>query len=124
MSGENKDFAVVGKSLARVDAPAKAKGEARFTNDMSLPNMVYGKIKRSNIAHGRILKIDYSRALQLPGVLTVITGKDAPKPFCVMPHTPTEMAMALDTGNVPGTPPAGRTQCRAARRSSPSTATT
>ena len=104
MSAENKDFAVVGKSLARVDAPAKAKGEARFTNDMALPNMVYGKIKRSNIAHGRILKIDYSRALQLPGVLTVITGKDAPKPFCVMPHTPTEMAMALDTVRYWGEP--------------------
>ena len=105
MSGaEQRNFSVVGKRLPRLDSPAKAKGEARFTNDMVLPNMAYGKIKRSTVAHGRIKKIDFSRALTLPGVLGVVTGADAPNVFCVMPHMPTERAMALDKVRYCGEP--------------------
>ena len=97
MTGRNeRNFDVVGKRLPRLDAPAKAKGELRFTNDLTLPNMVYGRLKRSPIAHGRIKRIDASRALALPGVVGVVTGADAPKPFCVMPYQPTERAMAID----------------------------
>ncbi|MCC6474392.1 MAG: molybdopterin-dependent oxidoreductase [Burkholderiales bacterium] len=101
---ENREFAVVGKRLPRLDAPAKAKGEARFTNDLFLANMVYAKIKRSPLAHARIRRIDYSRALALPGVLAVVTGADAPRPFCVMPHVPTETVMAIDKVRYAGEP--------------------
>lgn len=105
MSAANgRNFAVVGKRLPRLDAPAKAKGELRFTNDLVLPNMVFGRIKRSTIAHGRIKRIDLSRALALPGVLAVVTGADAPKPFCVMPYQPTETAMAVGTVRYWGEP--------------------
>jgi len=87
---EKRNFSVVGKSVPRVDAGAKVRGRAMFTDDLSLPNMVYGRIKPATIAHGIIKKIDYTKALELPGVLAVITGKDHPVPFVVNDHLPTE----------------------------------
>ncbi len=90
-----KDFAVVGKSLPRVDAPAKVRGEALYTDDLLLPHMVYGKIKRSPHAHAVIKKIRYDKALELPGVLAVITGDDAPQAYGIVPQAPTEYALAV-----------------------------
>ncbi len=87
---EKRNFSVVGKSVPRVDAGAKVRGRAMFTDDLSLPNMVYGRIKPATIAHGIIKKIDYAKALELPGVLGVITGKDWPVPFVVNDHMPSE----------------------------------
>ncbi|MFQ5463697.1 MAG: molybdopterin-dependent oxidoreductase [Phycisphaerae bacterium] len=70
------DCTSVGVSMPRVDAADKVTGRAIYTDDISLPNMVYGKILGSPIAHGRIKRIDTSKAEALPGVLAVITGKD------------------------------------------------
>lgn len=95
MTEEKQAFSVVGKSVPRVDGVAKVRGKAQFTDDMTLPGMVYGKIKPSAIAHGHIKQIDISRALALPGVLAVITGKDAPTPFSVNNHLPTETPLAV-----------------------------
>jgi len=55
---------------------AKATGEARFTADLMLPRMLYGKILRSPYSHARILNMDTSRAEKLPGVKAVVTGRD------------------------------------------------
>lgn len=71
-----ENYSVVGKPLIRVDARAKATGEAKFTDDFSLPQMLRGKILRSPYPHARILRIDTSRAEKLPGVKAIITGKD------------------------------------------------
>ncbi|MFH0981240.1 MAG: molybdopterin cofactor-binding domain-containing protein [Planctomycetota bacterium] len=68
----------VGVSMPRVDAADKVTGRAIYTADISLPNMVHGKILGSPIAHGRIKSIDISKARALPGVLAVITGADVP----------------------------------------------
>lgn len=92
---EERNFAVVGRNLPRLDAAAKARGEALYTDDLVLPGMVYGKIKRSPIPHGYIKNIDYSRALKLPGVLAVITGEEAPRPYGIVPQTATEYALAV-----------------------------
>lgn len=70
------DYAVLGKRLPRVDGPVKAAGTARFTDDLSLPGMLHGKILRSPHPHARILRIDASRALNHPGVRAVIVGED------------------------------------------------
>jgi aerobic-type carbon monoxide dehydrogenase small subunit (CoxS/CutS family) len=70
--------AIVGRSLPRVDARDKVTGRTHYTADIELPNMIYGKILCSTIAHGKILSIDTSRARALPGVLDVITGDDVP----------------------------------------------
>lgn len=71
-------FKTVGKSLPRVDAAAKVTGRAKFTADYYFGNMLYGKILHSPIAHGRIKRIDTSKAETLPGVKLVLTGKDVP----------------------------------------------
>lgn len=70
------DYAVLGKRLPRVDGPVKAAGSARFTDDLSLPGMLHGKILRSPHAHARIVSIDTTRAERLPGVRAVIVGED------------------------------------------------
>ena len=71
-----KKYSVVGKSLKRVDGIAKATGRAKFTYDMELPNMLWGRILRSAHPHAKIINIDISEAEKLPGVKAVITGKD------------------------------------------------
>lgn len=72
------DYSYIGKSIPRVDAPVKARGEARYTGDMELPGMLHAKVLRSPVPHGRIVRIDTTGAAALPGVVAVITGKDCP----------------------------------------------
>ena len=68
----------VGVSIPRVDAADKVTGRTLYTADVSLPNMIHGKILGSSIAHGRIKRIDTSKAKALEGVIAVITGADVP----------------------------------------------
>jgi len=87
----------VGVSMPRVDAADKATGRAIYTDDIALPNMVYGKILGSPIAHGRIKRIDTSKAEALPGVLAVMTGKDVPDTtYGVSPPRYDEYVLAKD----------------------------
>lgn len=91
----DRNFTAVGKSVPRKDAALKARGEAKYTDDLALPGMLYGKIKRSPYAHALIKNIDCSRALALPGVQAVITGQEAPIPYGIVPQNPTEYALAV-----------------------------
>jgi CO/xanthine dehydrogenase Mo-binding subunit len=70
------EYSVVGKPLPRVDGIAKLSGQAKYTTDVVLPDMVFGKILRSPHPHAKIVSIDTSKAKKLPGVEAVITGKD------------------------------------------------
>lgn len=70
------EYSVVGKPLPRVDGIAKLTGQAKYTTDLVLPNMVYAKLLRSPHPHAKIVNIDISKAEKLPGVEAVITGKD------------------------------------------------
>lgn len=90
-----KEFTEVGRSIRRPDGPAKVKGAVQYTDDITLPRMVYGKLLRSKHAHANILKIDYSKALELDGVLAVITGEDCPIPYGIVPHNANEHALAV-----------------------------
>jgi 4-hydroxybenzoyl-CoA reductase subunit alpha len=69
-------YNVVGHRVHRVDGPEKVTGRAKYTFDMVLPNMLYGKILRSPFPHAKILNIDTSQAENLIGVKAVVTGKD------------------------------------------------
>jgi 4-hydroxybenzoyl-CoA reductase alpha subunit len=73
-----KEYSIIGKPTPNIDGPAKVTGEAVYTFDMTLPNMLYGKLLRSPYPHARIISIDTSKAEKLPGVKAVITGKDTP----------------------------------------------
>ncbi len=69
----------VGQPLPRPDGPAKATGRAHYIHDLTRPGMLYGKIKFSEHAHARIIRIDTSKAEALPGVRAVITGFNTPE---------------------------------------------
>lgn len=66
----------VGKRVLRKDGPDKVTGRAMYTVDMEFRGMLTGGILRSPHPHARILNIDTSRALKLPGVKAVITAQD------------------------------------------------
>ena len=90
-------FKIIGKSLPRYDARDKATGRAKYTGDISLHRMLHGKILHSPIAHGRIKRIDTSKAEDLPGVKAVITGKDVPdRQYGVSPPRYDEFVLAKE----------------------------
>ena len=74
----NQEFDVVGTRPIRPDGLDKVTGRARYSADIHLPGMLHGKLLRSPYAHARIRSIDYSRALELPGVKAVVTAADMP----------------------------------------------
>lgn len=69
-------YSVIGTRVHRVDGPEKVTGNAKYTFDLVLPGMLYGKILRSPHPHARILNIDTSQAEKLIGVKGIVTGKD------------------------------------------------
>ncbi len=71
-------YAVIGKSVPKIDGRAKVTGQAKYTGDLKLPNLLVGKILTSPHAHARIISIDTTEAEKLPGVKAVITHKDVP----------------------------------------------
>lgn len=88
---------VVGQRLPMHDAAAKAKGTAQFTDDLTFPGMLHGKILRSPLAHAKILRIDTSKAEKLPGVKGVVTGQDIPdRLYGIVPKARDEYALARD----------------------------
>lgn len=70
------DFFIVGKRVPRRDSFDKVTGTAIYTADLKFPNMLVAKVLRSPYPHAKILYIDTSKALKLPGVKAVVTGKD------------------------------------------------
>ncbi|MDD2370816.1 MAG: molybdopterin-dependent oxidoreductase [Firmicutes bacterium] len=69
----------VGKSYPEFDAVEKVTGSALYTDDINLPNMLYGKILFSTVAHAKIISIDTSAAESLEGVEAVVTYLNSPK---------------------------------------------
>ena len=70
-------FQVLNTRAPRLDAPAKATGQAKYADDLTMPGMLWGAILHSPYAHAKILHIDTSKALKLPGVKAVVTAKEA-----------------------------------------------
>jgi xanthine dehydrogenase YagR molybdenum-binding subunit len=68
-----------GKPVSRVDGRAKVTGAAKYAAEFDAPNLAHGYIVTSDIARGRIAQIDTSRALAVPGVLTVLTHENRPR---------------------------------------------
>jgi 4-hydroxybenzoyl-CoA reductase subunit alpha len=90
------DFSIIGKRIAMVDAAGKATGAGKYTDDLSLPGMLVGKILHSPFPHARIKRIDTTRAEKLDGVIAVPTGRDAPNTYGILPVGHDEHALALD----------------------------
>ncbi len=90
------EFVVVGKRNRKVDGMAMGTGAAVYADDILLPGMLHAKTLRSPHPHAKILSIDTSAAEALSGVHAVLTGKDLPTPYGVIPWTPDEHALALE----------------------------
>jgi 4-hydroxybenzoyl-CoA reductase alpha subunit len=95
---------IIGKSRRRVDARAKVTGQTRFADDLTLPRMVHARLLRSPVPHARVARLDASRALALPGVYLVLTGKDLPIPYGILPVSQDEHALAIDRVRFVGDP--------------------
>jgi 4-hydroxybenzoyl-CoA reductase alpha subunit len=82
----NKNYRILNSRAPRVDAVDKVTGKALYTDDLKRPDLLYGAILQSPLAHARILNIDTSRALRLPGVKGVVTYREAgTTPYGVSP---------------------------------------
>jgi len=94
----------VGRPWAKVDGPAKATGETRYADDLFLPRMLYGKFLRGHLPHARIVRLDVTRAQAMPGVHAVLTGRDLPTKFGIMPSSQDEEALCLERVRYVGDP--------------------
>ena len=87
---------VIGVPRRRVDARAKVTGQTRFADDIFLPRLAHCKLLRSPHPHARIRNIDVSRALGYPGVYLVLTGKDFPIEYGILPVSQDEQALTVE----------------------------
>src|SRR5215813_8968640 len=69
---------IIGQPIGRLDGSAKVRGEARYSADVALPGLIWGKTLRSPLPHARIVRIDTAKARALDGVLAVLTAQDLP----------------------------------------------
>ncbi|MBU3188193.1 molybdopterin-dependent oxidoreductase [Clostridium bowmanii] len=74
----NKDYRYIGKKVPMFDAYEKVTGKIRYVGDMVFPEMLYGSLLLSNIAHGIIVNIDICEAEKLPGVVKILTYENTP----------------------------------------------
>ena len=72
------ELKVIGRSHARIESRSRVTGEARYTADLKKPGMLWATTARAPHAHARLLDIDYSGALKVPGVVRVLTALDVP----------------------------------------------
>jgi 4-hydroxybenzoyl-CoA reductase subunit alpha len=94
----------VGRARRRVDGRAKVTGQTRFADDVSLPRTVHCKLLRSKVPHAIVRSIDTSKAERHPGVLLVLTGKDFPITFGILPVSQDEDPLASDRVRFVGDP--------------------
>jgi CO/xanthine dehydrogenase Mo-binding subunit len=69
-------YTTIGQPTPRVEGREKVTGATQYTADVALPGTLWGRALRSPLPHARIVRIDVSRAQQVPGVYAVLTGAD------------------------------------------------
>ncbi|MEX1182732.1 MAG: molybdopterin cofactor-binding domain-containing protein [Gemmatimonadota bacterium] len=95
-SRDDARFDVIGRRNRKIDGCGKVTGATVYTDDMTLPGMLHGRILRSPHPHAEILSIDTSEAEALAGVYAVVTGSDMPTTYCVIPWTRDEYPLCVD----------------------------
>ncbi|HEV2829310.1 MAG TPA: hypothetical protein VGW76_17060, partial [Pyrinomonadaceae bacterium] len=103
-NNNSKPLKIVGKPFRKVDARAKCTGQTKFADDIVLPRMLFCKILRSHLPHALIKNIDTSKAAALPGVFAIITGKDLPISYGILPVSQDEHALSIDKVRFVGDP--------------------
>jgi 4-hydroxybenzoyl-CoA reductase alpha subunit len=90
-------YRVLNTRAVRVDAFDKATGRAVYVDDMTRPDMLHGALLQSPVAHGRIVRLDTSKARALPGVRAIVTAAEAGDArFGVSPARYDETIFAMD----------------------------
>src|SRR5688572_7391462 len=97
-------YKTIGTPVRRIDGRSKVTGLTKFADDLSMPRMLFAKILRSPVPHARIKSIDASAALAKPGVFAVLTGKEFPVPFGILPVSQDEHALCTDRVRFVGDP--------------------
>ncbi|MGH7295071.1 MAG: xanthine dehydrogenase family protein molybdopterin-binding subunit, partial [Polyangiaceae bacterium] len=87
-----------------MDGRAKVTGQTRFADDIYLPRMLWCKLLRSRLPHARIAAIRTEKALAAPGVKLVLTGRDFPIAYGILPVSQDEHALAPDVARFVGDP--------------------
>src|SRR4051794_33908190 len=80
--------AFIGQPVSRVDGRRKVTGGATYAAEFELPGVAHAAIVRSTVANGRIASIDTAAAEQAPGVIAVVTHRNAPQ-LAYRPHKAT-----------------------------------
>ena len=75
---EQTPLRLVGKRFRRADSPERLTGQVRYTGDLVLPGLLYGRLVRSPYASARIVSVDKSAAEAMPGVVAVLRAEDLP----------------------------------------------
>jgi CO/xanthine dehydrogenase Mo-binding subunit len=75
---EKEQFSCVGHSVPKVDALDKVLGRAVYSEDISFPDMLHGRVLRAGIPHAIIEEIDTGEARAMKGVACVLTARDIP----------------------------------------------
>ena len=87
-----------------IDGVEKVTGRARYTADLDHVDALVGRILRSPVSHGEILKLDVSKARALEGVVAIVTGADCPFTYGVLPVAMNEYPMARERVRYRGEP--------------------
>jgi 4-hydroxybenzoyl-CoA reductase subunit alpha len=87
-----------------IDGIDKVTGRARYTADLEHADALVGRILRSPVSHGEIVRLDISRAAALDGVRAVVTGADCPHTYGVLPVAMNEYPMAQERVRYRGEP--------------------
>lgn len=75
----SEEIGGMGHSIKRMEDPRFIRGKGSYVDDIQMAGMLHLDIVRSPYAHAKIKRIDPSRALAIPGVLSVITGETLAK---------------------------------------------
>ena len=95
---------IIGKARRRVDGRAKVTGQVRYADDLAMPRMLFTKLLRSPHPHAVVESIDVEKAAKHPGVHLVLTGRDFPIPFGIMPVSVDEYPLARERVRYVGDP--------------------
>jgi 4-hydroxybenzoyl-CoA reductase subunit alpha len=87
-----------------IDGVEKVTGRARYTADLDHGDALVGRILRSPISHGEIVRLDVSKARALPGVFALVTGDNCPHTYGVLPVAMNEYPLARERVRYRGEP--------------------
>ena len=94
----------VRRRVPLIDGIEKVTGKARYTADLDHADALVGRIFRSPVSHGEILRLDVSKARALEGVVAIVTGADCPHTYGVLPVAMNEYPLARDKVRYRGEP--------------------